>query len=250
MRAIASRHRRAGGDQRQLVAAVHDVADEMEAGAEPAAGMEDVEILGGEAARFRGARSPARRRARAASASRWSARGRAGRPRRRAAGRGRCRRRGRACSPASAVMAISGMPKRPGVFDQAAELGRLARPGERQDHVVRGDHAEIAVAGLGGVDEEGGRAGRGEGGGDLAADMAALADAADDHAAARRAGRGVLPVASWRSSTAPANGSAERRCWRVRRARRARSRSCGAPTPLRWPRSTLLSCRVPSETAD
>ena len=35
------------------------------------------------------------------------------------------------------------------------------------------------------MDEERGRAGRGEGRGDLAADMAGLAHAGDDHAAAR-----------------------------------------------------------------
>ena len=39
------------------------------------------------------------------------------------------------------------------------------------------DHAEIAVAGLGGMDEERRRAGGGKGRGDLAADMADLADA-------------------------------------------------------------------------
>ena len=41
------------------------------------------------------------------------------------------------------------------------------------------------MAGLGRVNEEGGRAGRGEGGGDLPADMAALADTADDDPALR-----------------------------------------------------------------
>ena len=51
----------------------------------------------------------------------------------------------------------------------------------------RRDHAEVAVARLARVDEEGGRAGRGEGGGDLAADVAGLAHAGDDHAAARLA---------------------------------------------------------------
>ena len=39
-------------DQRQLLAPVHDVADEVELGAEPAAGMEAVEVVGGEAARL------------------------------------------------------------------------------------------------------------------------------------------------------------------------------------------------------
>ena len=52
------------------------------------------------------------------------------------------------------------------------------------------DHAEIAVARLGRMDELRRRAGRGEGGGDLARDMAALAHAGDDDAA-RRGGEQV-----------------------------------------------------------
>ena len=43
--AIASPIGVPSGDQRQRVAAVHDVADEMQAGAELAAGMEEAEIL-------------------------------------------------------------------------------------------------------------------------------------------------------------------------------------------------------------
>ena len=65
------------------------------------------------------------------------------------------------------------------------ELDRLAGPGDGEDHVLARDHAEIAVARLGRMHEEGRRAGRGEGGGDLLADVAALADAGDDDAAAR-----------------------------------------------------------------
>ena len=45
-------HRRVAADKRHGRVAVHDVADEMQAGAELAAGMEDVEIFGGEAATF------------------------------------------------------------------------------------------------------------------------------------------------------------------------------------------------------
>ncbi len=74
-----------------------------------------------------------------------------------------------------------------GVFDEIAQFGGFARPGERHDRVVAGDHAEIAVARLARMHEIGGRSGRGEGGRDLAADMAALAHAGDDHAAARGA---------------------------------------------------------------
>ena len=71
------------------------------------------------------------------------------------------------------------------IVDQVLELGGLARPGQRHDHVVVGDHAEVAVARFARMDEEGGRAGRGQRRGDLAADMAGLAHAGDDHPAAR-----------------------------------------------------------------
>ena len=74
-----------------------------------------------------------------------------------------------------------------GIEDDAAQLRRLARPGERQHHVVLGDHAEVAVARLGRMHEEGRCAGRGERRGDLGADVAALAHAGDDDAARRRA---------------------------------------------------------------
>ena len=63
----------------------------------------------------------------------------------------------------------------------------LARPRHGDDGVVLGDHAEIAVIGFRRMDEEGRRAGRGERGGDLGADMAAFADAGDDDAAVDRA---------------------------------------------------------------
>ena len=45
-------HRCADGGERQGGVAMHDVADEMKTGAEPAAGMEDVELLRREAAAF------------------------------------------------------------------------------------------------------------------------------------------------------------------------------------------------------
>jgi hypothetical protein len=49
-----------------------------------------------------------------------------------------------------------------------------------QDDVVGGDHAEIAVAGFRGMDEERRRAGGGKSGRDLAADMARFAEPGDD----------------------------------------------------------------------
>jgi hypothetical protein len=55
---------------------------------------------------------------------------------------------------------------------------------KRDQHVVAGDHAEVAMAGLGRMDEVGRGAGAGQGRGDLAPDMAGLAHAADDDAPA------------------------------------------------------------------
>ena len=54
--------------------------------------------------------------------------------------------------------------------------------GEGDDGIGGRDHAEVAVRGFGGMHEVGRRAGAGEGGGDLASDVAGLADAGDDDA--------------------------------------------------------------------
>jgi len=62
---------------------------------------------------------------------------------------------------------------------QGDDLAGGAGIGKRQYHIVRSDHAHVAVAGLGGVHEEGGGAGAGQGGSDLATDMPRLAHA--DH---------------------------------------------------------------------
>ena len=71
----------------------------------------------------------------------------------------------------------------PRVEDQVAQLGGLAGVRQRQHRVLRRDHAEVAVAGLGRMDVERRRAGRGQGRGDLARDVAALAHAGDHDAA-------------------------------------------------------------------
>jgi hypothetical protein len=55
-----------------------------------------------------------------------------------------------------------------------------------EDRVLAADHAEIAMARLGGVNELCGRAGRGERRRDFARHMTALADPGDDQAAADR----------------------------------------------------------------
>ncbi len=68
---------------------------------------------------------------------------------------------------------------------QHQHLVALARVRQRQHHVGVGDHAQVAVAGLAGMHVEGRCAGGGQGGGDLARDVAGLAHAGADHAATR-----------------------------------------------------------------
>ena len=65
----------------------------------------------------------------------------------------------------------------------AQDLVGLAGVGDGDHHVAGGDHAEVAVARFAGVHEERGRARRGQGGGDLAADVARLPHAGHDDAA-------------------------------------------------------------------
>jgi hypothetical protein len=71
------------------------------------------------------------------------------------------------------------------VGDEVGEFGGLAGIRQGEDHVAGDDHAEIAVRGLGGMDEQRGGAGRGQRRGDLARDMAGLAHAGDHDAAGR-----------------------------------------------------------------
>ena len=66
---------------------------------------------------------------------------------------------------------------------QGEEFVGFARVGQRHHHVLGGDHAHVAVAGLGGMDEKGRGARAGQGCGDLAADMAGFADAEHHDAA-------------------------------------------------------------------
>jgi len=68
------------------------------------------------------------------------------------------------------------------IGDDALQLRSFARPGQRQDHIARRDHAEVAVVCFNGMNEEGRRSGRRERGCDLGADVATLADARNDHA--------------------------------------------------------------------
>ena len=76
------------------------------------------------------------------------------------------------------------------VGDEIGELDGFARVRQRQHDVAGDDHAEVAVRGLGGVDEQRRGAGGGKGGGDLARHVAGLAHAAD-HDPARGTGQEV-----------------------------------------------------------
>jgi len=69
--------------------------------------------------------------------------------------------------------------------NDGGEFVALPRVRDREHDVARRHHAEIAVARFARVNEHGRRTGRGQGGGDLARDVAALAHAGHHHAALR-----------------------------------------------------------------
>ena len=75
--------------------------------------------------------------------------------------------------------------KTPRISDQVLKLFSLARPRQRQHDVVRRNHAEIAVACIGGVDKKCRRSGRRKRRSDLARHVTGLAHAGDDDASAR-----------------------------------------------------------------
>ena len=68
-------------------------------------------------------------------------------------------------------------------FEQADDFFGFAAVGDSEHGVAAGEHAEVAVDGFGGMQEEGRRAGAGESGGDFAGDEAGFAHAGDDDAA-------------------------------------------------------------------
>jgi hypothetical protein len=76
------------------------------------------------------------------------------------------------------------------------QFGGGAGAGEEEDGIAGREDADVAVDGLGGVEEDGGQAGGGEGGGELFGDAAGLADAREDDFVARggEAGGGVSEV--------------------------------------------------------
>ena len=72
-----------------------------------------------------------------------------------------------------------------GESDDGRQFRRLARPGDGQHDIADLHHAEVAVARLSRMDEEGGLAGRSEGRCDLARDKPGFANAGHDNAAGR-----------------------------------------------------------------
>ncbi len=64
---------------------------------------------------------------------------------------------------------------------QHEQLVRLPRIGQRQHHIVLGDHAQVTVSGLARVHVERRGAGGGQGGGDLAGDVPGFAHAGGHH---------------------------------------------------------------------
>ena len=141
------------------------------------------------------------------------------------------------------VTAIIGMREAAGIIDEVLHLRLLAGPRQRDDDVVRRDHAEIAMAGLGGVHEEGRRAGGGERRRDLARDMAGLAEPGDDDAALGLRGSGRR-----RRQRPRPSGPCKRRRDRGDAAG-FRHRACAAPTERRRSRDR---CRmiVPSAVSN
>ncbi len=166
---------------------MHQIGDPRQPRAEPAAGMEGAEMFRGEAGDAPSAPAPARRPAPASSSSRWWGRCRCGRPRPRSGSSSTTS----AC-PASVLSALRG--DRHQRDAEAAGIGDRYRPVPRVSPEFDSAStaspcaiiAEIAMAGLGRMDEMRRRAGRGEGGGDLARHMAGLAHARDDHPPLRR----------------------------------------------------------------
>ena len=96
----------------------------------------------------------------------------------------------------------------PGVGDEVGELRRLAGVGEEEHHVLGGDHPEVAVARLGRVHVERGRAGRGQRRRDLARHVPGLAHAGEDDPAARRAASAPPPRRSPSGSRSASSASA------------------------------------------
>ncbi len=169
---------------RQGVAGVHDVAHvHQQAAAQAAAGMSTGEVVCGKAARIQ-------QRDRQGVAQGQRRRGAGGRREVEWAGLlvdrgvqvhvGLARQGGGGVAGHGDELGAAPLDER----QDGGQLGRFARIGQGQHHVVMGDHAQVAMARLGRVDEVGRGAGGGQCGGNLAPDMAGFSHAGDHHAAA------------------------------------------------------------------
>jgi hypothetical protein len=224
------RQRRIGPDHGHVRAAAHEVAHVHEQLApEAAAGVRTREVLLHEAARIqqrhcqrvaqRHLRRGARRGARFSGQASWST--------------ALDSTMSACCASVDCsrpVIATSVTPMAPQRRQDRRELVDLAGVADGQHHIAGRDHAQVAVAGLGRVHEERGRAGGGQRGGDLAADVSALAHAHDDGAtAAREHGlhRARETLALARGQRLQRTRLDARRCARPARAR-ARARSAAA----------------------
>ena len=178
-------HGRPRGHQWHMIAGMHQLVDAAQLLAEMAAGVKGVKIIGGKAAPFQQGDSE-----RIAQRQHHAGGGGGGEPQRAGflgprQGQHHVARLGQ-----RAVGAAGDGNQRDahalGIGDDVAKLRRAAGIGEGNQPILRRDHAEIAMACLGGMNEQGGGSGRGERGGDLAGDMAALAHAGDNDPALDR----------------------------------------------------------------
>ena len=192
---------------RHVVAGMHDIGDvQQQAPAQRAGRVRAGEIVGGEAARLQQGH-----RQRIAHGQRGGGAGGRGQVQRAGLGRHADIQvhvgvRGPAWNPARPVMAITDVALALEHRQQHQDFVGFAGIGQRQHDVGVGDHAQVAMAGFARMHVERGRAGRGQGRGDLARDVAGLAHAGADHATAagKDAWQAALKAPSMRAATAPA----------------------------------------------
>src|SRR5262249_56027284 len=92
-------------------------------------------------------------------------------------------------------------------LEQQQHFVRLAAVGEGDHHVVALDHAEIAVAGLGGMQKDRSGSGAGERGGNFPADDPGLAPPRQDYASAAVTEQAHPPVPPLAPATAHPPGT-------------------------------------------
>ena len=116
-------------------------------------------------------------------------------------------------------MAITGTPSRFRCGSSASISAVSPELDSASTHIAARHHAQVAMAGLGRMQEEGRRAGAGQRGGDLAADMAGLAQAGDHHAAACAQGTAGRRARSARRAACRSAATARDSISRARRPR-------------------------------